>query len=171
MTYHTLIESPIDPLLLATDGEFLTYLYMNVQDGRLPEEATGREDGSVPVLKKAADQLRAYFAGEIQSFDLPLKASGTEFQRQVWRQLSLIPYGETLSYGEMARRVGDPNACRAVGAANGRNPISIVVPCHRVIGANGSLTGFGGGIERKTKLLGFEKAIRFGEPATSYWAK
>jgi methylated-DNA-[protein]-cysteine S-methyltransferase len=167
--FHTILDSPIDPLLLASDGDSLTCLYMDTSNGEFPIPESSRRDDDHPVLKLAADQLRAYFAGDIQEFDLPLNAKGTEFQRHVWEELVRIPYGETISYGEMARRVGDPGACRAVGAANGRNPISIVVPCHRVIGANGSLTGFGGGLPRKAKLLGFERAIRFGESAATYW--
>lgn len=169
MNFHTIIESPIGPLLLISDGDHLTGVYMDPHKGG-PWLPTGsREDACNPVLQLAAEQLGAYFAGGLRQFDLPLLGQGTEFQRQCWQQLSLIPYAETISYGEMARRVGDPKACRAVGAANGRNPISIVVPCHRVIGANGSLVGFGGGLDRKAKLIGFEKAVRFGESADTYW--
>jgi methylated-DNA-[protein]-cysteine S-methyltransferase len=102
------------------------------------------------------DQLEAYFAGELTTFDMPLKLSGTHFQLRVWSELQRIPYGETISYGELARRLGNPAAVRAVGLANGRNPITIVVPCHRVIGADGSLTGYGGGLERKAWLLDHE---------------
>jgi methylated-DNA-[protein]-cysteine S-methyltransferase len=105
------------------------------------------------------DQLGEYFAGERTDFDLRLAASGNAFERRVWRALEEIPYGETVSYGEVARRIGRPDGARAVGLANGRNPISIVVPCHRVIGANGSLTGYGGGIERKRFLLDLEAGV------------
>ncbi len=108
-------------------------------------------------MKEAASQLRSYFAGELQEFDLPLAPEGTPFQREVWEQLCRIPYGETISYGELARRIGNPKACRAVGLANGSNPISIVIPCHRVIGSNGKLTGYGGGLATKEKLLALEQ--------------
>ena len=105
-------------------------------------------------------QLDAYFAGRLTEFDIPVKLDGTEFQRRVWSQLQAIPYGETISYGELARRVGSPKASRAVGLANGRNPVTIIVPCHRVIGSNGKLTGYGGGLDRKTWLLDHEAANR-----------
>jgi methylated-DNA-[protein]-cysteine S-methyltransferase len=107
-------------------------------------------------FKDVVAQLDAYFAGELSAFELEMNMLGTPFQRNVWTQLCEIPYGETISYGELAQRVGNPNAARAVGLANGRNPIAIIVPCHRVIGANGSLTGYGGGLERKTWLLKHE---------------
>jgi methylated-DNA-[protein]-cysteine S-methyltransferase len=105
----------------------------------------------------AVEQLDAYFAGELQEFDLSLHLSGTEFQRRVWNALRTIPYGETRTYGEIAQQIGAPTAFRAVGLANGHNPIAVIVPCHRVIGANGSLTGFGGGLERKSALLELER--------------
>lgn len=101
-------------------------------------------------------QLTAYFAGELTSFDLPVRLEGTEFQRSVWEQLVRIPYGQTWSYGELAAKLGKPNASRAVGLANGKNPVGIIVPCHRVIGSSGSMTGYGGGIDRKVRLLAFE---------------
>jgi methylated-DNA-[protein]-cysteine S-methyltransferase len=102
-------------------------------------------------------QLQEYFAGELREFDIPLLMEGTEFQKRVWKTLQTIPYGETISYGELAKKIGDSKAVRAVGAANGQNPIPIIVPCHRVIGSDGSLTGFGGGIENKRKLLELER--------------
>jgi methylated-DNA-[protein]-cysteine S-methyltransferase len=111
-----------------------------------------------PILARAGEQLNEYFAGRRQSFDLPLAARGTGFQQSVWRALTDIPYGVTRSYREIAEAVGSPRAFRAVGAANGRNPIAVIVPCHRVIGADGSLTGFGGGLERKRWLLEHERA-------------
>jgi methylated-DNA-[protein]-cysteine S-methyltransferase len=111
------------------------------------------------MLRAARQQLEAYFAGDLRAFDLPLAAAGTSFQREVWAQLVRIPYGGVWSYGELARRVGRPSAARAVGGANGRNPISIVVPCHRVVGTDGSLTGFGGGIECKRRLLAHERQV------------
>lgn len=111
------------------------------------------------ILRAAERQLKEYFAGQRTSFDLPLDPRGTEFQKRVWLELRKIPYGKTISYGEQARRIGKPRSSRAVGAANGKNPLGIIVPCHRVIGANGSLTGFGGGIENKKQLLELEGAI------------
>jgi methylated-DNA-[protein]-cysteine S-methyltransferase len=118
------------------------------------------DDPRHPVLVEAVEQLEAYFAGDRKDFDLPLDLVGTEFQVAAWRALASIPYGETVSYGEQATRLGDPRKARAVGAANGRNPIPIIVPCHRVIGANGHLTGFGGGVESKAWLLDHEKRVR-----------
>jgi methylated-DNA-[protein]-cysteine S-methyltransferase len=114
------------------------------------------EDPGHPVLVETERQLAQYFAGERRSFDLPLDFQGTDFQKSVWAELLTIPFGETRSYAEIAEAIGKPSACRAVGAANGRNPISIVAPCHRVIGANGALTGFAGGLEAKAHLLGLE---------------
>ena len=111
-----------------------------------------------PLLLDAADQLRAYFAGELREFDLPLAARGTEFQRQVWAAVYAVPYGSTATYSEIAAAVGRPDACRAVGAANGRNPLPVIVPCHRIIGAAGGLTGYGGGLDRKRSLLDLEAA-------------
>ncbi len=113
---------------------------------------------SDPLLLDAADQLRAYFAGELREFDLPLAPRGTEFQRQVWAAVSTIPYGATAAYSEIAAAIRRPSASRAVGAANGRNPLPVIVPCHRVIGAAGALTGYGGGLDRKRSLLDLERA-------------
>src|SRR5262249_8276001 len=118
-----------------------------------------RDDESHP-FKEAKEQLAAYFAGRLTEFDLPLAMEGTDFQRRVWQELREIPYGVTISYGELAKRVGNPNGSRAVGLANGHNPISIIVPCHRVIGSNGKLTGYGGGLPRKAALLDFEFTVR-----------
>jgi|SRR4051794_12865441 len=148
MSATTIIESPVGELSLASDGEALTALHF----GRAVE-AGGTPDA---LLEAACDQLEAYFAGERTSFDLPLRLDGTAFQREVWAALCGIPYAETIDYGELARRVGRPGAARAVGLANGRNPVAIVVPCHRVIGASGTLTGYGGGLERKRALLELE---------------
>ncbi|MFN6262128.1 MAG: methylated-DNA--[protein]-cysteine S-methyltransferase [Chromatiaceae bacterium] len=117
------------------------------------------DNATEPLLKEAVNQLRQYFAGERQTFTLPLAAAGTLFQQQVWRQLGQIPFGHTQSYGELAQRLGNKNAMRAVGAANGRNPIAIVVPCHRVIGADGKLTGYAGGLDRKIWLLQHEQRV------------
>jgi len=151
---YTVVDSPIDPLLLVGDGDAITGLFMSPHQGR-----HGVEDGWVrddDVFRAAAAQLGEYFAGERHTFDLPLRPEGTAFQLRVWSALCDIPYGTTITYGEQAQRLGDPGRARAVGAANGQNPISIVVPCHRVIGANGSLTGYGGGLDRKRHLLDLE---------------
>ena len=123
----------------------------------------GAEEAAVaapadPLLLEAADQLRAYFAGELRAFDLPLAPDGTAFQLDVWEAVSAIPYGGTASYSAIATAVGRPSACRAVGAANGRNPLPVIVPCHRVIGSAGGLTGYGGGLDRKRSLLDLEAA-------------
>ncbi|MCK9901740.1 cysteine methyltransferase [Parafrankia colletiae] len=152
---HTVIDSPVDPLtLVARDGEIVG-LFM--AGGRhLPDPAWfGDRDDT--AFGEAARQLDEYFGGGRTAFDLPLRPAGTDFQRRVWAALREIPYAVTISYGELARRIGQPSASRAVGLANGRNPIGIVVPCHRVIGANGSLTGYGGGLHRKSRLLALEQ--------------
>jgi methylated-DNA-[protein]-cysteine S-methyltransferase len=152
------MESPIGPLtLIARDG-VLTNVSMHEQRHLSPPPADAIIDDD--WFKDVVAQLDAYFAGERSSFDLEMNLAGTSFQRSVWKQLNAIPYGETISYGELARRVGNPQASRAVGLANGRNPIAIIVPCHRVIGADGSLTGYGGGLERKTWLLEHEVTSR-----------
>jgi methylated-DNA-[protein]-cysteine S-methyltransferase len=161
------IDSPIGRLTLTSDGTALTGLYMAVASKPLPRTADWVMDPSVTPLPEAVRQLREYFAGERQKFDLPLRMQGTEFQKRVWQQLTTIPFGETWSYGELAKRLDNPSACRAVGLANGKNPIAIIVPCHRVIGADGSLTGFGGGLPRKEWLLAHEgrpgtQALMFG---------
>ena len=155
MTWTLLDPTPVGPLLLETDGEALTGLWF----GEKP--VPGERDDDHPLLRRAAEQLAEYFAGRRNAFDLPLAPSGTAFQLRVWEQLRLIPYGTTISYGELARRVGNPAASRAVGLANGRNPLAIVVPCHRVIGANGALTGFGGGMDAKRTLLELEASTLF----------
>jgi methylated-DNA-[protein]-cysteine S-methyltransferase len=159
---HALIGSPIGPLTLIAEGGRLAGVHMEVmryeQDAAALGAAVASE--SEPVLAAAADQLRAYFRGELTSFELPLTLEGTTFQQAVWAGLQGIPYGETISYGELARRIGQPSASRAVGLANGRNPVSIIVPCHRVIGADGSLTGYGGGLPLKRALLEHEASHR-----------
>jgi methylated-DNA-[protein]-cysteine S-methyltransferase len=154
MTRYRMIDSPIGPLTLAGDGPVLTNLRM-VDQTYAPDSADWELDDR--AFPDAVEQLDAYFAGELRDFDLRLEMSGTEFQRRVWNALQTIPYGETRSYGEIAEQIGSPNAFRAVGLANGHNPIAVIVPCHRVIGANGSLTGFGGGLERKSALLDLER--------------
>ncbi|MEV6728074.1 MULTISPECIES: methylated-DNA--[protein]-cysteine S-methyltransferase [unclassified Streptomyces] len=154
---HTVVESPYGRLtLVATDG-VLSGLYMTGQRHRPAEESFGeRVAATEKPFPEVVRQLAAYFAGELTEFDVPVRLEGTAFQRSVWDQLVRIPYGETWSYGELAAKLGKPNASRAVGLANGKNPVSIIVPCHRVIGASGSMTGYGGGVERKVRLLAFE---------------
>ena len=152
-TYYDTLQSPIGELMLISDGKSLTGLYMANQKHAARRAKAIRDEA---LLKRPRARMQAYFAGELRDFELPLAAGGTPFQQRVWRALCDIPYGETISYGELARRIGQPKASRAVGLANGQNPIAIVVPCHRVIGANGSLTGYGGGLERKRWLLAHE---------------
>ncbi len=150
------IDSPVGRLLLAGDGESL--IQVSFQAGPRPRQAPDGWVADPAPFRDAIAQLGDYFDGRRRGFDLPLEPRGTEFQRRVWRALTDIPYGKTISYGELARRIGQPSASRAVGLANGANPLPIIVPCHRVIGANGSLTGFGGGLPIKRQLLALEGA-------------
>ena len=152
---YTQIESPLGPLLLAADDAGLREI--RFVNGRHPAqpESSWKEDRA--PLNETIRQLQAYFAGELENFDLQLAPEGTPFQLEVWHRLCDIPYGETISYGELAGRIGNPKASRAVGLANGSNPIPIVIPCHRVIGSNGKLTGYGGGLPIKEKLLALER--------------
>ena len=152
MTLYSTVSSPIGELMLCGDEESLTALHL---PGHWAKPAAGwrRDDAR---FADVARQLEQYFDGERTTFDIPLRMQGGPFEREVWAELLRIPYGETASYGEIARRVGKPHASRAVGAANGRNPIAIIVPCHRVIGSDGALTGYGGGLERKRALLDLE---------------
>lgn len=146
-------ETPIGRLLLLADEAGLTEIRFAREEGHAIEpEWTGVS----ALLAEAARQLDAYFAGTLRDFDLPLAAAGTEFMKNVWAELVRIPFGQTVSYGELAERIGNPKASRAVGLANGKNPLPIVVPCHRVIGANGKLTGFAGGLDLKRRLLQLE---------------
>ena len=154
-TYYTYVNSPIGSLLLAGDGERLHML--RFPEGKRPQETEPGWIENSSKFKKEISQLRAYFAGESKQFELSLAPRGTEFQRKVWSALQSIPYGETRSYGELASQVGNGKASRAVGAANGQNPIPVIIPCHRVIGSDGSLTGFGGGLETKQRLLALEQ--------------
>ncbi|MFF8227963.1 methylated-DNA--[protein]-cysteine S-methyltransferase [Streptomyces caelestis] len=155
MKHHTVTDSPYGPLTLVAEDGVLCGLYMTDHRHRPPEETFGPRDDT--LFAETEEQLKAYFAGELKEFTVELRLNGTPFQRSVWDQLHRIPYGETRTYGELADALGTPTASRAVGLANGRNPVSIIVPCHRVIGANGSLTGYGGGLERKQRLLDFER--------------
>jgi len=155
-TFYTTFESPLGPLLLMSDGSSLTGLHTDSDKHR---PAIGpdwiRDDRRAPFAQTIM-QLRAYFDGNLTEFDLPLAPHGTDFQMTVWRELCNIPFGTTISYAELARRIGRPTASRAVGHSNARNPISIIVPCHRVIGADNSLTGYAGGLDRKRALLALE---------------
>jgi methylated-DNA-[protein]-cysteine S-methyltransferase len=147
---HHVIDSPIGRLLLLAEGDALTGLHMEpfgIPPGAPPD---------APVLREAEEQLGAYFDGELTEFDLPLAPHGTAFQLRVWDALTRIPYGTTTSYGAVAEAIGRPDAVRAVGACNGQNPIAVIVPCHRVIGSDGSLVGYGGGLDRKRRLLELE---------------
>jgi methylated-DNA-[protein]-cysteine S-methyltransferase len=150
---YAIVESPVGPLLLVGDGRALHQLRF------APSAPAPEWEHDPEALAEPARQLREYFAGERTEFDLELVMEGTDFQRAVWEHLKAIPYGETTTYGAIAGALGRPDRARAVGAANGRNPIAIIVPCHRVIGADGSLVGFGGGLERKKTLLDHEHAV------------
>lgn len=153
--HHTVVDSPYGPLTLVADDGVLSGLYMTEQRHRPPEESFGTHDAT--AFGATEEQLEAYFSGELKEFTLELRLTGTPFQQTVWEQLRAIPYGETRTYGELADALGNPKASRAVGLANGKNPVGIIVPCHRVIGASGGLTGYGGGLDRKQRLLDFER--------------
>jgi len=155
MAYHTYIASPLGSLLLAADDGGLTMI--NFQDGKGAKKPPQDSIEEAAPLKKAAQQIHAYFRGELKHFNLPLSPKGTPFQLAVWKALCGIPYGNTISYRELAKRAGKPRAWRAAGAAAGRNPLPIIVPCHRVIGSDGRLTGYYGGIHLKKYLLKLEE--------------
>jgi methylated-DNA-[protein]-cysteine S-methyltransferase len=163
MRSHTVIDSPVGALTLVAQDGAIVGLYMDLQRRRPADDELGQ-----PVVrgrrvsepfKTAADQLDAYFAGSLTRFTLPLAPRGSPFQQRVWSALQDIPYGTTESYGELAERIGSPGAARAVGLANGKNQIGIVIPCHRVVGSDGNLTGYGGGLDRKRQLLDLELAV------------
>lgn len=157
------IDSPVGPLTLVASADGLVaVLWPDDSPARVKLDEAVQTDAADPVLDAAERQLDEYFGGTRRSFDLPLDLRGTEFQMEVWRSLATIPYGSTASYGEQAQRIGRPTAVRAVGAANGRNPVSIVLPCHRVVGSNGALTGFAGGVDTKRFLLVHEGALAAG---------
>ena len=159
-TAYAIVDSPIGEILLTAEDGALTRLYMS------PFHLDSAWEHDPAAVTEPSRQLAEYFAGERTEFELELRPLGTAFQRAVWARLLEIPYGETTSYGALALQLGDPRKVRAVGLANGRNPISIVVPCHRVIGADGSLTGYGGGLERKRHLLDLEAEVAAGFRAT-----
>lgn len=146
-----IVESPVGPLLLCADDRGVTACWFDGAGSNAGGGAARRH------AEQLADELQAYFAGDLRSFETPLSLHGTAFRQRVWHELTRIPFGETISYGELARRIGDPKASRAVGAANGANPVAIVVPCHRVIDSAGRLHGYGGGLERKAHLLEHER--------------
>ncbi|GAA1787975.1 methylated-DNA--[protein]-cysteine S-methyltransferase [Actinomadura chokoriensis] len=161
MPAHVILDSPVGPLTLVATGGALSGLYMEKQRHLPSEETFGAPgDPDAEPFATAAAQLTAYFAGELTEFDVPLDLHGTPFQQRVWAALQEIPYGETTTYGELAAELGNPSASRAVGLANGRNPVGVIVPCHRVVGSTGSLTGYGGGLDRKRYLLDFERKTR-----------
>jgi len=166
---YTWMGSPVGRLLLVADEDGL--LEISFAEGRTapvvhPSWIELPETRGRALLREPVRQLDAFFAGKLRDFDLPLKPRGTAFQQRVWRLLREIPFGETISYGELARRTGNPAASRAVGLANGSNPIAIVIPCHRVIGSNGKLTGYGGGLENKRWLIDFERGQLFYSAST-----
>jgi methylated-DNA-[protein]-cysteine S-methyltransferase len=161
---HTVADSPVGPLTLVAAGGTLAGLYMHRQRHHPPTEAFGVPDAT--VFAEAVRQLHAYFAGQLTEFELPLTLTGTAFQRRVWTALGEIPYGETVSYGQLADRIGKPTAARPVGLAVGRNPIGIIIPCHRVVGSTGKLTGYAGGLSRKQYLLDLERD----DTATGGWS-
>jgi methylated-DNA-[protein]-cysteine S-methyltransferase len=158
MTFSTKFSSPVGSLTLEGDDRCLT---------RLGFHSPASGQGDAAAVAAAAIQLEQYFAGERTEFELELDLRGTPFERRVWDEVSAIPYGENATYAEIARRVGSPNACRAVGRANGRNPIAVIVPCHRVVGSDGSLTGYAGGIEMKRALLALEQRGGLGAAAAA----
>ncbi len=153
--FRTVIGSPLGPVEIRTDGQFVISVTYQDHEGITDELPC-------PVLKMAVAQLREYFTGKRKEFDIPVRPSGSVFEGKVWEQIMEIPYGVTISYGTLAKRIGMPRSARAVGRANGRNPVAIIIPCHRVVGANGSLTGYSGGLWRKEWLIRHEAAIRGG---------
>ena len=157
LKFYELCPSPLGELLLVADGEQLTGLHFIDQKYLPTRDGDWHHAPALPVLDETRRQLDEYFAGARRSFELPLAPTGTAFQQEVWRALREIPYGTTTTYGEIAQRLNCPAASRAVGAANGRNPLGIVVPCHRVIGSQGQLTGYAGGLHRKQALLALER--------------
>ena len=154
--YFDRIDSPLGPMLIASDGDALTGTWFDGQRYPPAIDTRWQRRRDLPILRRAAAMLREYFAGTRKAFDIALAPTGTPFQRAVWHQIFLAPYGETIAYRDLAARTGRPDAVRAAGAATGRNPLSIFVPCHRIVGADGSLTGYAGGLDRKRALLALE---------------
>lgn len=165
-TYFSFIDSPLGPLFVQGDGQFVTALFLPRHKGwRGPDDSWQQSDASFTVVRQ---QLAEYFRGTRQAFDVPLRLAGTPFQQRVWRELMRIPFGTTITYAQLAQRIGQPTASRAVGHANGRNLISIIVPCHRVIGADGTLTGYAGGVDNKKWLLNWERRASTTEPGSLF---
>jgi len=156
---YCLTPSPLGSVLLVANGDALCGVYFDDQKYLPPIDPAWQEDNGSAVLRAAHDQLDQYFAGSRKRFELPLAPDGTSFQRAVWNAIAQVPWGETLTYAELASRAGRPGSARAAGAATGRNPLSIIVPCHRIIGSDGSLTGYAGGLDRKQKLLALERPL------------
>jgi methylated-DNA-[protein]-cysteine S-methyltransferase len=159
MIRYARIATPAGNLFATAENGAITGIYFEGQK-YFPPMDDWKEDAGAEPLRECARQLREYFEGTRTGFDLPLAPEGTEFQHRVWREIARIPFGETITYAELARRAGAPGSARAAGAATGRNPITLVVPCHRVVGTDGSLTGYAGGLERKTRLLEIEGALQ-----------
>lgn len=155
-TYYTHIDSLLGKLLLVSDGKHLTGLYMEGQQYEVTPADDWIQDDSLPVLVKAKQQLAEYFSGDRKAFDISLMFAGSQFQKQTWSLLNEIPYGTTATYGALAHQLGDPEAARTVGHTIGMNPISVIIPCHRVVSSTGKLTGYNGGLERKRLLLDLE---------------
>lgn len=154
---YSRLRSCLGEMLLTSDGEHLTGLYFEGQKDEPPIGAHWRLDENAAPFERVRSQLEGYASGRLREFELPLALHGTDFQRRVWQALCAVEFGQTISYSELARRIGSPSAVRAVGAAVGRNPVSVIVPCHRIVGADGSLTGYAGGLDRKRALLAHER--------------
>lgn len=159
MTRYARIATPLGTLIAVAEDEALVTLEFEGGKHEVEVRSDWREDPRATPLRATVTQVAEYFAGARREFDLPLAPAGTDFQKRVWREIARIPFGKTLSYAELARRAGAPDSARAAGAATGRNPLAIVVPCHRVVGSDGSLTGYAGGIDRKVRLLELEGAL------------
>lgn len=155
--HYSIVKSPIGDLMLVADSAALTGVYFAGCDHIPAASSRWTGDGHHPVLEQTAEQLREYFSGKRKDFSLPLRLAGTEFQERVWREIARIPYGQTITYSDLAKRAGAPRAIRAAGTTTGRNPVSIIIPCHRVVGKNGAMCGFAGGLKRKQYLLALEK--------------
>ena len=167
MIYQACVETKIGPLGIAERDQFLTHLFFR-QEKTLEKAPKNAVEKWTPFLRGVAKEIKEYLSGKRKKFDIPLKLYGTDFQLSVWHALLTIPYGETRSYREIAEQIGNPKSCRAVGMANNRNPIAIIIPCHRVIGADGSLVGFGGGLELKQQLLELEQPTGLRPPLFRY---
>ena len=162
--FYTWVMSPLGRLLMTSNERSLNGLYMADSEHKITIGLGWIENANALPFPQSKQQLAEYFKGERKTFDLPVTMVGTDFQLRVWQALLEIPFATTISYTQLAHQIGNPTGIRAVGQANGRNPIAIIIPCHRVVGANGSLTGYGGGIERKAALLEFEKAVEIYGP-------